>query len=234
VTHKSKLTKLSKNGDMNATESLALIAELGLGEKASEKEAFKSWLLNAKRGDGWAMLNVSKLLKDGVGTNKDEDQAETWRDKAAELGYVDEKTARKNFKKKYAPIVKPKILVVDDSKTIRMTMRNELERLGCEVFEAVNGDKGLYEFNKVPHIDLIFLDVNMPVMNGIEMLQHLIRTERGRAVPVIILSTERNPKLILTAKQMGIKGWIVKPAQPGNIKMLIDKIILNKDDGKPA
>ncbi len=102
-----------------------------------------------------------------------------------------------------------KILVVDDSATIRQQLKQALEPAGFEVLEAFDGQDGLSKIEGSSGLSLVVCDVNMPRMGGIEMLEAL--KGKGISVPIVMLTTEGQPALIRRAKAAGAKGWIVKP-----------------------
>lgn len=102
-----------------------------------------------------------------------------------------------------------KIIVVDDSQTVRQQVALALNQGGYTVLEAVDGLDGFNTIQKNPDLALVICDVNMPRQNGLEMLEALQKA--GRSVPVIMLTTEGQPQLIDRAKKAGAKGWIVKP-----------------------
>ncbi len=104
-----------------------------------------------------------------------------------------------------------KILVVDDSSTVRDEVANFLKNNGLDVSTAVDGKDGLAKMKANPGIKLIVSDVNMPNMDGLTMVEK-IRSELGNAsVNVIMLTTESSPSMKERGKAAGIKGWIVKP-----------------------
>jgi two-component system chemotaxis response regulator CheY len=104
-----------------------------------------------------------------------------------------------------------KILVVDDSSTVRDEVANFLKGSGLDVATAIDGKDGLAKMKADPGIKLIVSDVNMPNMDGLTMVEK-IRGELGNAtVNVIMLTTESSPSMKERGKAAGIKGWIVKP-----------------------
>jgi two-component system chemotaxis response regulator CheY len=104
-----------------------------------------------------------------------------------------------------------KILVVDDSSTVRDEVANFLKTNGLDVATAVDGKDGLSKVKADPGIKLVISDVNMPNMDGLTMVEK-IRGELGNAsVHVIMLTTESSPSMKERGKAAGIKGWIVKP-----------------------
>lgn len=106
----------------------------------------------------------------------------------------------------------PRILVVDDSATIRDQVRRALQPAGFEVFDARDGIDGLAQLDSAPDTALVICDVHMPRMDGLEMIA-LLR-DRGDRRPVLMLTTEGQPALILRAKASGARGWIIKPFDP--------------------
>lgn len=105
-----------------------------------------------------------------------------------------------------------KILVVDDSSTIRQQVSFALVQAGFVVVEAEDGADGLKKLAENADVSLVICDVNMPNMNGLEMLQQL----RGapKVPPVVMLTTEGSMDLVAKAKALGAKGWMVKPFKP--------------------
>jgi len=107
-----------------------------------------------------------------------------------------------------------KILVVDDSATVRQQVGVALKSVGFEVIEAVDGADGIEKIASHSDLSLIVCDVNMPRMNGIEMIEKVKSQEKYASLPIIMLTTEGDPSLIKKAKAAGAKGWIVKPFKP--------------------
>jgi DNA-binding response OmpR family regulator len=103
-----------------------------------------------------------------------------------------------------------KILTVDDSTTIRKIVRRALDNFNCEIIEAQNGVEGLATANKEKP-DMILLDITMPVMTGIEMLEKLKGERDLKEIPVIMLTAESGKEAVTKAVRMGIKDYIVKP-----------------------
>lgn len=104
-----------------------------------------------------------------------------------------------------------KIIVVDDSSTVRDEVAGFLTKNGLDVATAVDGKDGLAKIKADAGLKLIICDVNMPNMDGLTMVEK-VRGELGNStVNVIMLTTESSPNMKERGKAAGIKGWIVKP-----------------------
>ena len=104
----------------------------------------------------------------------------------------------------------PTLLIVDDSATIRQQVSSALTPHGFHVEEASDGNLGLARI-KDGGIDCVICDVNMPNMNGIEMVEQVKQLPEFASLPIIMLTTEGARELIQKAKSAGASGWIVKP-----------------------
>jgi two-component system chemotaxis response regulator CheY len=111
-----------------------------------------------------------------------------------------------------------KILIVDDSETIRQRVSGALENAGFETLTAKDGVEGLVSVQQEAPA-MVILDVNMPRMNGLDMLDNLDVKKTG--LPVLLLTTEVQPSLMARAKQAGAKGWMVKPV---SLERLVDAV----------
>ena len=104
-----------------------------------------------------------------------------------------------------------KILVVDDSSTVRDEVAGFLKKHGLAVDTAVDGKDGLAKIKANPGVKLIISDVNMPNMDGLTMVEK-VRGELGnKTVNVIMLTTESSPAMKDRGRAVGLKCWIVKP-----------------------
>jgi two-component system chemotaxis response regulator CheY len=115
------------------------------------------------------------------------------------------------------------ILIIDDSLMVRRQVGGLLRELGYIVVEAVDGVDALEKLDATASVQLIVCDVNMPRMNGIELLESL----RGRAstIPIIMLTTEGHPELIEKARALGAKGWLIKPFKPEFLAATAKKLV---------
>jgi len=104
-----------------------------------------------------------------------------------------------------------KILVVDDSSTVRDEVATFLRNNGLDVAVAVDGVDGLNKLKVDPQIRLVVADVNMPNMDGLTMVEKIRGELRNTTVKVIMLTTESSPNMKERGKAAGVQGWIVKP-----------------------
>ena len=122
-----------------------------------------------------------------------------------------------------------KMLIVDDSQLIHSMYRLVLNRYqGCKIFDAMNGLEALDILSREGQFDLILLDINMPVMNGIQFMEKLKKENLYRGVPIIVISTEGREEDTLRALKLGAWGYVVKPFKPHMLYELIDKVIAKK------
>lgn len=102
------------------------------------------------------------------------------------------------------------VLVVDDSATVRMQATKVLSGAGFAVIHAVDGVDALEQLALRSDVSLILCDVNMPRMNGIELVE-AIAEKGGTKIPVIMLTTEVRADFVQRAKAVGAKTWMTKP-----------------------
>ncbi len=117
-----------------------------------------------------------------------------------------------------------KVLVVDDSATVRQQVKAVLVPGGFEVLEACDGTEGAEAINRIVDLTAVICDVNMPRMDGLEMLESIKSDPKHKALPVVMLTTEGQSELVQRAKLAGAKGWIVKPFKPELLLAAIRKL----------
>lgn len=114
------------------------------------------------------------------------------------------------------------VLIVDDSATIRQRVAGALEQAGFGVVLARDGIEGLERIERDKPA-LVILDVNMPRLNGLDMLERLDLKATG--LPVLLLTTEVQPSLMARAKRAGARGWMVKPVDVQQLLTTVKKIV---------
>ncbi len=121
-----------------------------------------------------------------------------------------------------------RILIVDDSPTLRASLRLCLEGAGYEVIEAENGIDGLRKLNNIKRegsrVSLIISDIIMPKMDGITFVKEVKKTPFCYT-PIIILTTERDETKRQEGREAGAAGWLVKPFKPQQLLWTIKKFI---------
>ena len=116
------------------------------------------------------------------------------------------------------------ILAVDDSASIRQAIKIALSTAGYAVSEAANGAEGL-EKAEAGAYDLIITDLNMPIMDGLTMIQELRKRGRVVGVPIVFLSTESDGEIKAQAKAAGATGWMTKPFEPDQLVRIAGKVL---------
>jgi two-component system chemotaxis response regulator CheY len=118
-----------------------------------------------------------------------------------------------------------KILIVDDASLIRSVAQKAAEEAGHSVITATNGEEGLQITQERDDIDLIFSDVNMPIMGGLDMVEKIKQMDKYKFTPIVMLTTESNPDLKARGKALGVKAWMLKPFNKAKFLMAIQKLI---------
>jgi len=103
------------------------------------------------------------------------------------------------------------VLVVDDSSTVRQQVSLALKQAGFDILEAADGAEGIAQVSGNRAIDMVVCDVNMPNVNGLEMVERVKAKPEFGKLPILMLTTEGQPSLIKRAREAGAVGWIVKP-----------------------
>ena len=117
-----------------------------------------------------------------------------------------------------------KILVVDDSASMRQLVAYTLRKAGYEVVDAIDGVDALKKATKEV-FNLVVTDINMPKMNGIELTQELRKRHEYQYTPILCLTTESGAARKAEGKAVGATGWIVKPFSPEELKQVIRRVI---------
>jgi two-component system, chemotaxis family, chemotaxis protein CheY len=120
-----------------------------------------------------------------------------------------------------------KILIVDDSNMLRDMVKYALNEGGYpDVVEAVDGVDALAKAKETA-FDLVVSDINMPNMNGFELITELRKLPVYVSIPILTLTTEKNDDMKTKGKEVGATGWIVKPFVPEQLLKAVG-IVLNR------
>lgn len=116
------------------------------------------------------------------------------------------------------------ILTADDSASMRQMVTFTLKGAGYDVLEAVDGKDGL-EKAKKNDADMVITDLNMPHMDGIQMIREIRALPKYKFIPIILLTTESQDEKKMQGKAAGATGWIVKPFKPEQLLAVIKKVL---------
>ncbi len=124
-----------------------------------------------------------------------------------------------------------KVLVVDDSEMIRQHVGGAIRAAGHSVVEACDGFEALARVEELPDIGMVILDINMPRMDGIAVLDKLRERVPRFTTPVVVLTTEADPSMMRQARMLGAKAWMTKPVKIDMLLNLIHKLALGVAPG---
>ncbi|HXV20443.1 MAG TPA: response regulator [Desulfuromonadales bacterium] len=117
-----------------------------------------------------------------------------------------------------------KIMTVDDSPTIRQMLAMALKGAGYEVVEAEHGKDALSKL-ETEQVSMLITDLNMPQMNGIELIRSVRQSPGLRFLPIIMLTTETQEAKRQEGKAAGASGWIVKPFKPEQLLKVVQMVM---------
>ncbi len=119
-----------------------------------------------------------------------------------------------------------KVMIVEDSYTVRYEVKLILEKIGINVVEVANG-LGMHnlmeEYGKC--VDLVIMDLNLKHESGFELIQALKASERYKKIPVLILTEHANKDNVIKAKQLGVFGYLRKPIQKDELLTRVESIL---------
>jgi two-component system chemotaxis response regulator CheY len=120
----------------------------------------------------------------------------------------------------------PRILIVEDSPTMRSLLTSSLEELEgvVKITEACSGFEALRQLPRGTY-DLVVTDINMPDINGLELLSFVRSNERFQAIPVVIVSTEGSDRDRDKGLELGADAYLVKPFQPELLREVVADLL---------
>jgi len=126
------------------------------------------------------------------------------------------------------------VLVVDDSSSMRAVIKKIVKISGLRVGECWEAADGKEAMNVLSNqwVDLVLTDINMPNMNGLELVKAMKEDELLKSIPVVIVTTEGSEKRVQEFMSLGASGYIKKPFQPEDIKAILSSIMGETEHGK--
>ncbi|MEQ8188487.1 MAG: response regulator [Candidatus Eremiobacterota bacterium] len=115
------------------------------------------------------------------------------------------------------------IMTADDSASIRQMVSFTLKKEGYDVIEAVDGKDALGKLN--PSVKMLITDLNMPNIDGIELIKQVRANPAFKFIPIIMLTTESQDSKKQEGKTAGATGWIVKPFKPEQLVAVVKKVL---------
>jgi len=125
------------------------------------------------------------------------------------------------------------VLIVDDSATIRQMVKKTMAIAGLDVgkiHEAANGIEALARLNDHT-VAVMLVDINMPTMNGIQLLTRMKENDRLKDIPIVIVSTEGSKERIEQLESIGAFGYVRKPFQPEQLRDVLKPLLGVRDNG---
>jgi two-component system chemotaxis response regulator CheY len=117
-----------------------------------------------------------------------------------------------------------KIMTVDDSPTVRQMLSIALKSAGYYVVEAENGQEALKKL-EFEQVSLLITDLNMPQMDGIDLIRNVRSSPGLRFMPILMLTTETQESKRQEGKAAGASGWIVKPFKPEQLVKVVQMVM---------
>lgn len=116
------------------------------------------------------------------------------------------------------------ILIVDDSQTVRQVLQLALADAGYEVIEAEDGFDALRKISGA-QVDMLITDLNMPNMDGLELIKKVREDSQHRFTPIVMLTTESSEEKKKAGREAGASGWIVKPFKPEQLLKVVKMVL---------
>jgi two-component system, chemotaxis family, chemotaxis protein CheY len=120
------------------------------------------------------------------------------------------------------------ILTVDDSPSMRMIVGSTLRKAGYRVVEAVDGGDALAKLDSVV-VHMVLTDLNMPDMNGFELIRRLRTHPSCRFIPIVVVTAEPQAEVKQAGREAGATGWIIKPFKPRQLLSAVKKVLGSED-----
>ncbi|HYX32522.1 MAG TPA: response regulator [Oligoflexus sp.] len=213
----------AKNGSIEAQNALAMLHELGLIPDASAPEAARLYAKSAKAGDPVAALYLGVMLDHGAkGVAMDKNAAASYYHMAEKGGFhkAEDRLADAGVAGRRT------ILVVAESVATRNLNRSLFSNGGFDVVEAADAAQAIRFLQNGGHVDLVVSDVEMPNMDGVEMLAIIRGRLQRKDLPVVMLTSMREVGVLKKAKTLGVQGWVLKPYDHETLVQIVKKALV--------
>lgn len=117
-----------------------------------------------------------------------------------------------------------KILVVDDSSSIRQMLVFILEKSGHQVIASQCAEEALQQLDGTP-FELVLTDLNMPGISGMQLAEQLRTRPLYQTIPILVMSTETSPQVKQQCKAVGVTGWVAKPFDPAQLVDIVERVV---------
>lgn len=119
------------------------------------------------------------------------------------------------------------VLIVDDSSVMRKIVESCLRQAGIELEKVIEADNGADALQQIEESapDLIISDINMPRMGGLEFLAEIQKSEKGKDIPFLMITTEASEQKVLEAISLGVRGYIRKPFSADQVRLQVSELL---------
>ena len=126
------------------------------------------------------------------------------------------------------------VLIIDDSSSMRAVIKKTLKVSGFNVgqFLMAGDGKEALKVLEGEWVDIILTDINMPNMNGIELLTEVKKDEMLKSIPVVMVTTEGSDRVMQESMRLGAQGYVKKPFRPEEIKGILNSIMGEEESGQ--
>jgi CheY-like chemotaxis protein len=212
----------ARNGNIEAQNALAMLNELGLIPEASASEAARLYAKSAKAGDPLAALYLAEMYDKGAeGVPANKTTADNYYNLAEKGGFH-----KAEDRLTEAGVGRRTILLVDDSSAVRSVTRALLSKHGFDVVEAPDAAHAIRFLQNGGRADLVISDVEMPNMDGLEMLAIIRGRLQRKELPIVMVTSVREVGVLKKAKTLGVQGWVLKPYDHEMFVQIVKKALL--------
>ena len=185
--------------------------------------AFQDLAIDLMQGQAPAQDLAQDLTQDPTQNQAQDQSNENIEQQTSDQGEMQREASQLEKVQPNESVMAKRILTIDDSKTMRDMLMVTLADAGFDVLQAVDGQDGLDVLGK-ERVDVIITDINMPKMDGYEVIRHLRDNPDHKSTPILVLTTESELSKKKLARDVGATGWMVKPFDPDRLVATIRKV----------